>query len=153
MIPTGACTFDDSLWPLMVVRLTGELSPQQFEDYLSRSTRSMERQEPHVCIFDVSELRLMSLEQRHRQVEWLKQNEVLMRQTVLGMAYLVTSPPVRLMMGVIFHFKPPPVSYAIVSRLDAAAAWAAMRLEEAGLQAPAERVRRRFSLRPEARGT
>ena len=144
MLPTGAVTFDDSLWPLMVVRITGELSPRQFEDYLSRSTRSLQRQERHVCIFDVSALQQVSTEQRQRQVEWLKQNEALMRQTVLGMAYIVTTPLVRLAMGVVFHFKPPPVPYAVVSHLEAAGAWAAMRLDEAGLRIPAERVRRRF---------
>jgi len=144
MLPTGAFTFDDSLWPLMVVRLTGELSPQQVEDYFSMATRSLQRQEWHVCIFDVSALRLVSTEQRKRQVAWLKENEALMRQTVLGVAYIVTSPLIRLTVGAIFHFKPPPVPYAIVSRLEAAGAWAAMRLDEAGLHAPAERVRRRF---------
>ncbi|MFY0565078.1 hypothetical protein ACN28E_14655 [Archangium lansingense] len=150
--PTGSVTFDDSLWPLMVVRLTGELSPQQAEDYLSRSTQFMQRQERHALIFDVSTLGQVSSEQRQRQVEWLKQNEALMRQTVLGIAYVVTSPLVRLTMGVIFHFKPPPVPYTIVSRLDAAGAWAARCLEEAGLHAPAERVRQQFGPRPEAEG-
>jgi hypothetical protein len=137
-------TFDDSLWPLLGVRLSGEPSPQQFEAYLARSTQYLQRGESHVCIFDVSTLRLLSSEQRQRQVEWLKANAALMRQTLLGVVYVVTSPVIRLTMSVIFHFESPNVPYAIRPNLDAAGAWAAMRLTESGLRAPAERIRRQL---------
>ncbi|HEX8825565.1 MAG TPA: hypothetical protein VF794_36990 [Archangium sp.] len=144
MHPSGSFSFDDSTWPLLVVRLTGEPSLKTFEEFLSRSTQYLQRQERHVCIFDVSELHLLSTEQRQRQVEWLKTNEVLMRQALLGIAYVITSPIVRLTMGVIFHFKSPPAPYTIVSHPSEAGTWAAMRLEEARLRAPAEHVRREY---------
>jgi hypothetical protein len=137
-------TFDDSLWPLLGVRLCGEPSPQQFEAYLARATQYLQRGESHVCIFDVSALRLLSSEQRRRQVEWLEENAALMSRTLLGVVYVITSPVICLTMSVIFHFKAPAVPYVIRSNLDAAGAWAAMRLEEVGLRAPAERVRRQF---------
>jgi hypothetical protein len=145
-------SFDDSLWPLMVVRLTGELSPQEFERYLSRATQYLQRDDRHVCIFDVSELHLFSTEQRQRQVEWLKAHEVLMRQKLLGIAYVVTSATVRLTMSVIFHFKPPPVPYTLVSRLGDAGAWAARCLDEARFSTPAALVRSQFGPWVEARG-
>jgi hypothetical protein len=151
MRPGASFTFDDSLWPLMVVRLRGELSRQEFERYLARATQTLQRHDRHVCIFDVSELHLFSTEQRQRQVEWLKANEVLMRQKLLGIAYVVTSATVRLTMSVIFHFKPPPVPYTLVSNLEEAGAWAAMRLDEARFSAPAELVRSQFVPRLEMR--
>ncbi|QRN98907.1 hypothetical protein JRI60_07710 [Archangium violaceum] len=144
MHPGASFTFDDSQWPLMVVRLTGELSSQDFESYLARASHYLQRQERHVCIFDVSALRLLSTEQRQRQVEWLKAHEVLIRQTLLGIVYVVTSPVVRLTMSVIFHFKPPSAPYTIVPDLGAAGAWAAACLEKTSLRPVAERIRRQF---------
>jgi hypothetical protein len=137
-------TFDDSLWPLLGVRLTGEPSRSEFEAYLDRSTQYLQRGERHLCIFDLSALWLLSSEQRQRHAEWLEMNAALMRRTLLGLAYVITSPTVVLTMSVIFHFRPPPVPYTLVSRLDSARAWAAWHLEEAGLQAQAERVRRQL---------
>ena len=134
--------FDDSHWPLLGVRLTGELSRQEFEAYLDRSTQYLQRGERHLCIFDLRALWLLSSEQRQRHVEWLETNAALMRQSLLGLAYVITSPTVVLSMSVIFHFRPPPVPYTIVPHLDAASAWVARHLDEAGLRAPAERVRR-----------
>jgi len=133
MHPGGTFCFDDSQWPLLVVRLTGEPSSLAFENYLSRSTQYLQRQERHVCVFDVSALQILSSEQRQRQVEWLKANDALMSRTLLGVSYVVTSPVVRLTLGVIFHLKPPPAPYAFHTRLDEASAWATQRLSEAGL--------------------
>jgi hypothetical protein len=137
-------TFDDSSWPLLGVRLSGEPSRQEFEAYLAKSSQYLRRGERHVCIFDARALRLLSNEQRQRQAEWLKANAALMRQRLLGVAYVITSPVIRLTMSVIFHFEALPVPYAIRSSLSDAGAWAALRLDEAGLRAPAERVRRQF---------
>ncbi|MCY1081395.1 hypothetical protein [Archangium lansingense] len=134
-------TFDDSHWPLLGVRLTGEPSRREFESFLDRCTQYLQRGERHLCVLDVSALWLLSTEQRQRHVEWLEANAALMRQTLLGLAYVITSPTVVLTMSVIFHFKPPPVPYTIVPHLDAARVWAARRLEEEGLRASAERVR------------
>ncbi|HEX8440823.1 hypothetical protein [Archangium sp.] len=100
----------------------------------------------------MSELHLFSTEQRQRQVEWLKAHEVLMRQKLLGIAYVVTSATVRLTMSVIFHFKPPPVPYTLVSRLGDAGAWAARCLDEARFSTPAALVRSQFGPWVEARG-
>jgi hypothetical protein len=136
--------FDDSLWPLLGVRLTGEPSRQEFEAFLDRSTQYLQRGAPHVCIFDLSALWLLSSEQRQRHALWLEKHAALMRQTLLGLAYVVTSPTVVLTMSVIFHFRPPPVPYTLVSRLDSARAWAAWHLDEAGMRAEAERVRRQL---------
>ncbi|WP_257458373.1 hypothetical protein [Archangium lipolyticum] len=144
MPPGASFSFDDSQWPLMVVRLTGELSSQDFESYLSRASHYLQRQQRHVCIFDVSTLRLFSSEQRQRQVEWLKAHEVLIHQTLLGIAYVVTSPVVRLTMSVIFHLKTPSAPYTIVPDLGAAAAWAAACLDKTSLRPVAERIRSQF---------
>ncbi|WP_309895812.1 hypothetical protein [Archangium sp.] len=141
MHPGGTFSFDESQWPLLVVKLTGEPSSLAFEDYLARSTQYLQRQERHVCVFDVSALQILSTEQRQRQVEWLKANEVLMSQTLLGVSYVVTSPVIRLTLGVIFHFKPPRAPYAFHTHLGEAREWAVRRLDEAGLRTSAERIR------------
>jgi hypothetical protein len=139
-------TFDDSHWPLLGVRLTGEPSRLEFEAFLDRSTQYLQRGERHLCLLDVSALWRLSTEQRQRHVEWLEENAALMRRSLLGLAYVITSPTVVLTMSVIFHFRPPPVPYTIVPQLDEARAWAARHLDEAGLRGPAERVRRQFTV-------
>jgi len=152
MRPGASFSFDDSLWSLMVVRLSGEPSSQEFERYLARATQYLQRHDRHVCIFDVSKLHLLSTEQRQRQAEWLKTHEMLMRQTLLGIAYVVTSATVRLTLGVIFHFKPPPVPFTLVPHMEAAGTWAAQRLEEARFAVPAALVRSQFGSRLEVGG-
>jgi hypothetical protein len=149
MPPGASFTFDDSSWPLIVVRLIGDLSSQQFESYLASATHYLQRRERHVCIFDASALRLLSSEQRQRQVEWFKTHEGLMSQSLLGIVYVVTSPVVRLTLSVIFHFKPPSVPYTIVADLGAAAAWAATCFEKTNLRPIAERIRHQFGSRKE----
>lgn len=141
---TAPFTFDDSHWPLLGVRLSGEPSRLEFEAFLDRCTQYLQRGERHLSIVDVSALRLLSTEQRQRHAEWLEENAALMRQSLLGLAYVITSPTVVLTMSVIFHFRPPPVPYTIVPHLDEARGWAARHLDEAGLRDPAECIRRQF---------
>jgi hypothetical protein len=149
MHPGGTFCFDESQWPLLVVTLTGEPSALAFENYLFRSTQYLQRQERHVCVFDVSALQILSSEQRQRQVAWLKANEALMSRTLLGVSYVVTSPVVRLTLGVIFHCKPPPTPYAFHTHLDEAKTWAAQRLDEAGLRTSAAHVRSQCGTPPQ----
>ena len=63
-------TFDDSHWPLLGMRLTGELSRTEFETFLDRCTQYLQRGERHLSILDASALRFLSTEQRQRHVEW-----------------------------------------------------------------------------------
>jgi hypothetical protein len=50
----GVFTYDDSLWPLLLIRLDGELSDQEFEKFFAHGHATLGRRERYVSIFDLS---------------------------------------------------------------------------------------------------
>jgi hypothetical protein len=141
-------SFDDSHWPLLINRLRGEASNQEFDDYLARATRSMDRGQPHVMVVDLSQAVGLPPEQRKRLEQWSRQQEEAMRRTVLGAAYITPTAVVRLALSVLLYVRRPSYPYVIVSREEQALAWALMRLEEAGLHVAAGRIRCDLGLVP-----
>lgn len=148
MPATRFCSFDDSLWPLLMLRVVGSPSNQQFEEYLAASASSFHRREPHVIVSDLLQVGMVPAELRRRQAEWTARHDGLMRETLLGNAFVINAPFSRLGLTLVLHLKPPSWPYVVVPRMEPAFAWAAVRLEEAGLREPAERVRRHFGLVP-----
>ena len=146
MTPVPSVSIDDSLWPLRLVRFVGVATPQQFEHYLGEMDACLRRGERFVCVLDISQGGAPTQEQRQRQANWLKESEPLMRQVELGVAFVVTSPVIRLALSTIFYFKPMPIPYRVTDRLVSAAEWAAQRFVEAGLVHDAERTRCHFGL-------
>jgi hypothetical protein len=151
MNPSAPISFDDSLWPLLVVRFVGAPSLQQQEAYLAQLRAYLQHGDRYVSILDTRQLKMMTSEQRVRQAEFIKENEALLRQVALGTAAIVTSPLIRLAASVFLHIKPMPTPYYVAPSLPLAAVWAADRLERAGFLAPAERVRRHYGLLAERR--
>ncbi|OJT21562.1 hypothetical protein BO221_27525 [Archangium sp. Cb G35] len=142
------CTFDDSLWPLLRLRVVGEASKPQFEEYLKVSGSYFHRGEPHVVISDLLHVGMISAELRRRQAEWTALHEGIIRRTLLGNAFVLNKAPFfRLGLNILLHLNPPSWPYVVVSDMEPALAWAVVRLEDAGLREPAERIRRHFGLR------
>ena len=137
---------DDSQWPLLLVRFEGMTSRQHFEEYLARRTAYLERQAPHVVLFDTLRAWPASEELRIREAEWLQQHEARLRELMLGTAYFITSPPMRLALSLLLHRKPLPSPYLVVSSLKEGVAWAAARCEQAGLGPDAWRIRHHFGV-------
>ena len=146
MIPDSSVSIDDSRWPLRMVRFVGTATLQQYEDYLAETSACLRRRERYVSIIDLSRGGMPPTQQRQRQVAWLQEHEPLVREVLLGVAFVITSPLVRLAVSTILHFKPVPVPYIMTSREQEAAAWASARIEEQGLHHAAECVRRHFGL-------
>jgi hypothetical protein len=151
MKPSAPITFDDSLWPLLVVRFVGAPSLQQQEAYLAQLRAYLQHGDRYVSILDTRQLKMMTAEQRQRQADFIKENEELLRRVTLGTAAIVTSPLIRLAASVFLHLKPMPTPYYVAPSLPSAAGWAADRLELAGLLEPAERVRHHYGLLAERR--
>lgn len=132
---------DDSHWPLLVIRHTGGPQRQDVETYLARLDALLHRPERRVVLMDVRQGGLAMPELRQRQVQWLADNEPLLRSKMLGTAYVLTSPFIRLALILANHLKPPPGPYLVTPTLQEALLWAAERFEEAGLTAEASRAR------------
>lgn len=126
-------TFDDSRWPLLHLWLPGTLPAHGHEACLDTLTGYLRRGERFLLLVDLSRIGLVPIEQRWRQVEWLEEHEHALRERVLGTAVILVSPLVRLSLSTILFFKPLPVPLATFPHLATAEAWAATRLQEAGL--------------------
>lgn len=148
MLPDPSITFDDSRWPLRVVRFVGTLTPRQYEHYLETVTASLRRREPYLSVTDLTRGGLPTPEQRQRHVLWMREHEGLMREVLLGMAFVVTSPLIRLSLSTVLHVKPLPVPYILTTHEVDAAGWASARIEEQGLRLAAERLRSQYGLPP-----
>jgi hypothetical protein len=133
--------FDDSLWPLLLIRTPVTVTTRQQEEALAVIATYLHRGERLLLLVDLCPLAQVPLEQRHYQVEWFQEHESPIRESLIGMALVINSPIIRLAMSVIFYFKPLPVPLITVPHLDMAATWAADRFEESGLHPVASRIR------------
>ena len=136
--------FDDSLWPLLVSRFSGVVTDEQFEEYLSRGAAYLQRGELYVSVLDMGRLQLPTAAQRQRQLEWMRGKEKAMREQVLGCAFVLTSPVIRLALSTVFHIVPLPSPYVAVKDLVTGVLWAASRLEECGRTEDARRIQHHF---------
>jgi hypothetical protein len=146
-------SFDDSNWPLLLVRFEGEHNRQDFEAYHAAAADYLHRQQPHVVVIDMSRSGMLSAELRQRKVEWMQEHDPLIRRTVLGMAFIADTAFLRVTLSLVFYLKPPPCPYVILPREAQAVQWAVSRLESGGLHAAAARVRLRFGLAHEKRAS
>jgi len=146
MEPASLITVDDSLWPLVVVCMSGKPTDPQFDDYLAVRHSHLDRREKHILIYDTMRFHVLTNEQRQRQIDWLRARGPLMRQYQLGSALVITSPLVRLTLSVVLHFSRAGTPYYAARSLQDAVAWSAARLVDAGLLDAALRVREHFEL-------
>ncbi|HSP78232.1 MAG TPA: hypothetical protein VLQ93_06865 [Myxococcaceae bacterium] len=146
MLPRSSISTDESLWPLRLVRFEGTATSRQFRSYLDESSASLGRGQEHAVIVDLSRGGPLPFDQRQAQAAWLRENEQRLRELSLGVAFIITSPLVRLAMSASFYWKAMPVPYIITPHLTEAAGWVVQRFEEAGMFPAAERVRRHFQL-------
>jgi hypothetical protein len=149
MPPPSSSSCDDSLWPLLIIRLEGPLSPRQFEEMLETRERFLLRGERHLTLVDRLRGTVPTAPQRQLQDAWMARHETLLRERQLGIAYAFDTRFLRWMLNLSFRLKPPPFPYYTAPHLEQAAAWAARRFQEEGMGEAAERVRRRFALSPE----
>ncbi|WNG36264.1 hypothetical protein F0U61_23265 [Archangium violaceum] len=140
--------FDDSLWPLLTVRMVKDATTRHFDEFLDISLSYLLRREPHVVVTDLRQGGVMSPKLRHRLHEWVKCHDPLFRESVIGEAFVLTSPFLRLGLNILFYVRQRPCPYFIDARMEPAVTWAADQLERVGQREPAERVRKHFGLLP-----
>ncbi|HEX5746498.1 MAG TPA: hypothetical protein VFZ09_09655 [Archangium sp.] len=148
MVTPSNITFDDSLWPLLIVRFSGTPNKQQFEEYMAMRGRYLARNQKHALIYDTVRFNVLNPEQRQRQIDWLKQHKELLGKLSLGSALVITSPVIRLSLSLVLQFSQASAPYHAARSMPDAASWCAGRLASAGLLTEARRVRTHFGLAP-----
>ncbi len=142
---SATLTFDDSSWPLVIMRISGVMTSAQYVHFLERSASFLDRGEPYFSISDVRHAGIPPLPQCRQLAEWMRGQQVRMRQYVRCNAILVTSAPLRLSMSLVFHLMPPPMPHTAVSDMDAAVAFVLHHMREAKHDEAAERIRQHFA--------
>lgn len=140
-------SLDDSSWPLLSVRMSGNVSDKQYTRFLEQMDDYLERGERFVCLMDMSDSAPLTVTQRYLHAEWIHRNEARLRRLLLGLSSIMTSAHMRLSSSLLSTLKPLPVPSATVPDQDAALRYVAGRLEGEGMGASAERLRYRFGLR------
>jgi hypothetical protein len=140
-------TFDDSLWPLVLLDAAGAPTDQQMEEYHARSRAYLARGEKYVTITNLDQFGMLTAPQRRRQADWLLENSDALRALLLGNATIIRSAPIRISLTLILPFKAMPMPYTVVPDMGSALRYVSHKLEEAGLGEQAERIRRQLALR------
>ena len=145
---TQHLTVDGRLWPLLVVKFGAQAESSDFDAYLEERAAWLRRREPHVHVLDVREVRLCQVcpSVRQRYVDWLCEHAALLSQWLIGSAYLMRSPEGRMTASLIRHGAGLGTPFLVTPNLPHAAAWAAERLNDAGLAPAATRVRAAFAI-------
>ncbi|WP_095977810.1 hypothetical protein [Melittangium boletus] len=152
MTPARFLSIDDTFWPLLVIRMHGSPTDEQYQDYLDMMTRYLRRGEAYTSIIDMSQAGVSTPGQRQLLADWCRENDRLLRERLLGTSFIVTSALQRLLVNVVFYLKPPTQPHIVVARWEQALPWAADRLEAAGFARHAAQVRRHPALRSAASG-
>ncbi|ATB34340.1 hypothetical protein [Melittangium boletus] len=142
---SATLTFDDSHWPLVILRITGVMTNGQFAQFLAGSTSVLARGGKYASITDVSQAGIPPLAQCRQLAEWMRQHEARMREHVLCNAIVAPSASLRLSMSLVFHLMPPPMPHIAVSDMASAVDFALARLVDAERGSDAARIRRHFA--------
>jgi hypothetical protein len=92
-------------------------------------------------LFDTSLAGPSLAEFRRRHVAWMTRQDSLLRESMFGAAFIITSPIIRLAASILQHVKPMPFPQIFVSQEAQARVWLAQRLRESGYFAQAEALR------------
>lgn len=117
-------TVDESSFPLVTIRFTGNKSTDQnFKAYLEQTKACYRFEKPLAIIFDASDATIPSLSHQKMQANWLKENTQLMTGFCKGTAYVIPNAAIRAILKMIFSFQKQPVPYRIFETTTEAETW------------------------------
>lgn len=130
----SSITFDDSAWPLLVVRMPAAPSDDDFLAYLKRCEWYLERRDTYVFVLVTEPRQKMPKIQHVRwQAEWLKQNLERLTERCGGIAFVVPSPIARGALKTVLRLAPLPQAGTFVCETEEeAVAWGRAQLGLAG---------------------
>jgi hypothetical protein len=137
--------FDVSLSPLLIVRYEGFSTPEETREVLAQRSRWLHTRQRHVILHDLTRTQALgNTDQRRVQLDFVKAHLDLMREYTLGVAYIIDSAALRLVLSLVHHLQPLPMPQVYVRSMAEALPWSLDRLRQGGLEADAERLRLHF---------
>lgn len=117
-------TIDESEFPLIRIRFTGEKSTDEnFQRYLAQTRDCYRHKKKLAIIFDAREAGIPALSHQRMQADWLRENRGLMQDYCQGTAYVIPNKVIRAVLRVIFSLQKQPVPYKIFEKESEAEKW------------------------------
>lgn len=132
----SAVVFDDSSWPVIIVRFPPSCTDAEFDAYLDGLKSRLLRGDRTCTIMDAREAGLFPPVQRKRQADWLATNRALLLKAQVGTAFVITNPVVRGVLTAITWIQPMPSEHTVVATMAEAERWAWAQLRKAGVTRP-----------------
>ena len=80
--------FDESQWPIAILRAIGEATTDDVDKYLEIQDRLIGQKQPHVLIWDSRQAKLIKPLQRRRLATWISEHEAELKKYRLGFAFI-----------------------------------------------------------------
>jgi hypothetical protein len=139
--------FDDSRWPLVIIRYGTEVDEQEFEELLrlldENIKRSLAARHKTCVIYDSTSGYQASPRIRKRQAEWMKQQSMATRVSCAGIAFVITSAMVRGVLTAVLWLSELPTPYTVVGSMHEAERWCEKQLAQHGFALPARELQAR----------
>ena len=111
--------FDESRFPLVVVRLIGQLTPEENAQQRLFWEKIWQRKQPYVSLVDLSESVIDTGQEENQKTKaWMDANEDLLAKYVVYSITVVTNPAIRALLKTVFFLRKPPYPFEIASSLE-----------------------------------
>ena len=122
--------FDRSRFPIVKVEFTGlKADDENFRDYLEELLKSYDSKENLVIIFDALKASFPGMQYQKEQAAWMKEHDSLIRKYCKAIAYVVSSPGIRIALRLIFMFQNNPVPFKVFKNVKDGIEWSKYRLD------------------------
>ncbi len=126
-------TFDESLWPLVLIQRVDSTTDQEMESILQSLTRLIHKREPYIQVVDFTRARPLTHSQRMKLAEQQEQTADLAREYCKSFLVVINSSTARLARAVTSFVRPSMDQPEEVTSLVEALEKAALKFEQAGL--------------------
>jgi hypothetical protein len=130
----GQIAFDDSQWPIVVVRYPKEIEQADFTAHLERVSTYVRRAEPWGMFNDSRGAGQPNARQRQAIATFYDQHEALVREHWRGTAIIFDSPLIVGVLTALTWLRPPPHPFKPFSNADEGRRWLEERFEPGRLQ-------------------
>lgn len=141
---------DASRWPLLRISFRGRASAERIDELFGRLDACLAGYERFAVLIDARRGAVPTTARRRRIAAWIGDNEEMLQGLVTGVAFVVTSPLVRLGVTAILSLQTLPTPYRVFVRERPARGWLTDKLRLGGAAIPTEEdplARWRSSLR------
>jgi hypothetical protein len=124
---------DETYWPLVVFRFSGDVSMAELEAYLKRQEEMTARQERTASLVLTENLKMWETPVLRQQAQWVKEHYDVLQRLSLGAAQVIRSPVIRGMLKAVLWLQPMPQPHVVTATVEEALAWLKLKMRAANV--------------------